>query len=156
MSGAHSTDHGHGAHAGPGHVVNPLILVGVLVTLLGLTFLTVAVTWVDLGEFNLLVAMIIAVIKGSLVCLFFMHMFWDKPIIPIVFVSALLLVGLFIGLAAVDYEQYQPDLIEGYAPAVEQGAAAPAAAPAAPATPAPAEAASPETTHPTAEPSTTP
>ena len=110
MSAAHSPEQAHGGHgAGPGHIVNPAILIGVLVALLVLTFCTVAVTWVDLGEFNLLIAMIIAVIKGSLVCLFFMHMYWDKPIIPIVFISSLLLVGLFIGLAAVDYGQYQPD-----------------------------------------------
>ena len=133
MSAAHSSEQAHGAHgAGPGHVVNPLILVGVLVVLLVLTLATVAVTWVDLGEFNLLVAMIIAVIKGSLVCLFFMHMYWDKPIVPIVFISSLLLVGLFIGLASVDYGQYKPDLIEGYAPKIEAeagAAAAPAPAP---------------------------
>ena len=107
------------AHSGTGHVVNPLILVGTLVVLLVLTFLTVAVTWVDLGEFNLWIAMIIATIKAALVVLFFMHLYWDKPIVGVVFVTSLLLVALFIGLSMTDVDETQPQRIPGYAPAGE-------------------------------------
>jgi cytochrome c oxidase subunit 4 len=110
----------HAEHSGTGHVVNPLILVGTLVALLVLTFLTVAVTWVNLGEFNLWIAMIIATIKSALVLLFFMHLYWDKPIVAVVFVAALLLVALFIGLSMTDVDETQPQRIPDYAPAVQQ------------------------------------
>ncbi|MEZ4648572.1 MAG: cytochrome C oxidase subunit IV family protein [Candidatus Eisenbacteria bacterium] len=110
----------HAEHSGPGHIVSPMILVGTLVALLVLTFITVAVTWVNLGEFNLWIAMIIATIKAALVVLFFMHLYWDKPIIGIVFVTSLLLVALFIGLSMTDVDQVAPQRIPDYAPAVQQ------------------------------------
>jgi cytochrome c oxidase subunit 4 len=45
----------------------------ILAVLLVLTLVTAAVSYVDLGVFNLLVAVAIAVLKGFLVVLFFMH-----------------------------------------------------------------------------------
>ena len=81
----------HAEHSGPGHIVSPMILVGTLVALLVLTFITVAVTWVNLGEFNLWIAMIIATIKATLVVLFFMHLYWDKPINTVILLFSLVL-----------------------------------------------------------------
>jgi cytochrome c oxidase subunit 4 len=46
----------------------------VFAALLGLTAVTVAVAFVDLGALNTVVAMTIAVVKGLLVMLFFMHL----------------------------------------------------------------------------------
>ena len=54
------------------------------------------------------------------VVLFFMHLYWDKPIIGIVFVTSLLLVALFIGLSMTDVDQVGPQRIPDYAPAVQQ------------------------------------
>ena len=86
-------------HQGVGHVVPLPLLFGVLGILLVLTVLTVAVTYVDLGHFNLLVAMLIAVVKASFVALYFMHLRWDRPFNSIVLISALCLVALFVFLA---------------------------------------------------------
>jgi cytochrome c oxidase subunit IV len=56
------------------HPVVPIKLyVGVFLALIALTVTTVAVSKVELGEYNFVVAMTIAVIKGTLVILFFMH-----------------------------------------------------------------------------------
>lgn len=56
------------------HPVIPIkIYVGVFLALISLTITTVAVSKVELGEYNFVVAMTIAVIKGTLVVLFFMH-----------------------------------------------------------------------------------
>lgn len=56
------------------HPVVPVKLyVGVFLALIALTITTVAVSKVELGEYNFVVAMTIAVIKGTLVVLFFMH-----------------------------------------------------------------------------------
>ncbi|MEW6337964.1 MAG: cytochrome C oxidase subunit IV family protein [Acidobacteriota bacterium] len=98
------------------HVVPVRVLLAVWATLMVLTVVTVAVTWVDLGNFNLWMAMAIAAVKACLVVLYFMHMRYDRPINAIVFVAALLFVALFVSLALVDTRAYQPELIPGYAP----------------------------------------
>jgi cytochrome c oxidase subunit 4 len=103
-------------HQGFVHIVPVRVLLAVWATLMVLTVVTVAVTWVDLGRLNLWVAMAIATVKASLVVLYFMHMRYDRPINAIVFVAALLFVALFVGLALVDTRAYQPELIPGYAP----------------------------------------
>ena len=104
-----------------GHVVPMSILVGVAASLMVLTVITVAVTsWDFGGRINLVVAMTIAVVKGSLVALYFMHLKWDKPFNGVIFVTSLVLLGLFLGLAILDTVTYEPERIPGYAPEIEQ------------------------------------
>ncbi len=55
-------------------LMSPRSYVAVFTTLLALTLLTTAVAYVDLGIFNVVVALTIAVAKGLLVVLFFMHL----------------------------------------------------------------------------------
>lgn len=150
---AHFDTHAHDAHGGSGghgvgHVVPPRILINTALVLLVLTGLTVAVMWFDLGEFNIYIALGIAVLKGSLVCLFFMHLRWDRPFNSIVFIGALALVALFIGFALTDTSEYQHEIIPGEAPKVqlkitELMPPPPETAPTAPASAAPAEPAKP-------------
>src|SRR5512147_1252962 len=111
---------GSGAARGLAHILPLKVLVAVWVTLLVLTVVTVAVTKVDLGGLNLWIAMIIATVKGSLVVLYFMHLRYDRPFNAIVFVSALLFFALFAGLALTDTAEYRPEMIPGYAPAMQQ------------------------------------
>jgi cytochrome c oxidase subunit IV len=99
-----------------GHVVSLGVLATVWGALLVLTVITVAVAGVDLGRFNLEIALAIATVKASLVLLYFMHMRYDRPVNAIVFVTALLFVALFVSLALLDTRAYEPDLIPGYAP----------------------------------------
>lgn len=101
---------------GETHVVPMKTLLGVWGALVVLTVITVAVTYVDLGPLNLLTALAIATVKGSLVALYFMHLRWDRPFNALVFLSALAFVALFIGIALLDTTTYQPELIPGYAP----------------------------------------
>lgn len=105
---------GHGDHHdnGMGHAVPWPILVGVFVALLGLTFLTVAVTYVDLGPLNIVIALGVATIKAALVVLFFMHLFWDKPLNSIVFVLTIAFVGVFLAFTIIDTKQYQPAIAQ--------------------------------------------
>jgi len=102
------------------HVVPPRILLGVFGALAVLTVVTVAVTYVDLGEMNLIVALAIAVVKATLVALYFMHLRWDRPINAVVFVTAIVFVTIFVAIALLDTQEYQPDLIPGHAPALER------------------------------------
>jgi cytochrome c oxidase subunit 4 len=106
--------HGHGeAKHGGTHVVPVRILVATGLALLVFTWLTVAATKVDLGEMNIFIALGIAVIKGSLVALYFMHLRWDRPFNGIVFIGSLAFVTLLISLVLVDTSEYQPELKKG-------------------------------------------
>lgn len=106
-------------HTNVGHVVSVRVLVTVLGVLLVLTFLTVAVTWADFGRLNVAIALLIAVVKGSLVLLYFMHLRWDRPFNALVLISSLVFVVLFIGLSLMDVAQYQAETIPGYAPQMQ-------------------------------------
>ncbi len=101
----------HGAHGGEGpgvgHVVPAKLLVGVLLALLVLTVVTVAVSYIHLGPFNLAVALVIAMIKALLVATFFMHLRWDKPFNAVVFAATLFFLGIFIGFCVLDTQEYQ-------------------------------------------------
>jgi cytochrome c oxidase subunit 4 len=66
-----------------GHIAPKSMYYGIFLALMVLTIVTYAVTFVNLGEFNLAVAMIIAVTKASLVILFFMHVYWSPKIIKV-------------------------------------------------------------------------
>lgn len=101
--------HGPDEHHGFAHVVSVQLLGGVLAALLVLTIVTVAVTKIDLGgEWNLVVAMVIATVKAGLVVTFFMHLLWDKKFNLLVFMSGVLFVILFIAIALTDRKEYQP------------------------------------------------
>ncbi len=98
-------------HHGFAHVTPLKLLFGVLGILLVLTVATVAVTSIDLGsQWNLVVAMVIATIKAGLVVTFFMHLLWDKRFHLLVFLSSVLFLILFLGLAIADHKEYQHDI----------------------------------------------
>ena len=70
--------------------------------------ITVLATKVDFGSsINLALAMFIAVIKATLVVLFFMHLKYDKVFHSVIFMSAILAAGLFVGFTLMDSGQYQ-------------------------------------------------
>jgi cytochrome c oxidase subunit 4 len=111
----HATE-GEGHHVG--HVVPPRILIATGLGLLALTVITVLAAKIDFAQFdlhemNIFVALTIAVIKASLVCLFFMHLRWDRPFNSFVLVVSLVLVGLFISFAMTDSTEYQHEVIRG-------------------------------------------
>ncbi len=65
------------------HLIGYGTYVLVWLTLLALTILTVAVAGIDIGEYTLFVAMLIASIKSSLVINIFMHIKFDEPIFKV-------------------------------------------------------------------------
>jgi cytochrome c oxidase subunit 4 len=107
-------------HPSVGHVVPFRVLAAVWGALLLFTVITVAISDVDLGRFNLEIALAIAIVKASLVLLYFMHMRYDRPMNAIVFITALLFFMLFVSLALLDSHAYAPELIPGYAPALSR------------------------------------
>ena len=89
------------------HPVPMRILLGTFGVLMLLTILTVAATWVDLGPFNIWLALLIAVIKGGLVAMYFMHLRWDSPFNGVVLIASLFFVALFLGITILDTEEYR-------------------------------------------------
>lgn len=67
------------------------VYVAVFAALLVLTGATVAVSYIDLGLWNIAVALLIASAKASLVALFFMHLkhegrlVWTFALVPVLF-----------------------------------------------------------------------
>jgi cytochrome c oxidase subunit 4 len=120
-------------HTG-GHVVPLRVLLLVWGALLALTWLTVSVTFIDLGNLNIVIALAVAVVKSSLVVLYFMHLRYDNPFNAFVFTASVVFVMLFIGFALIDRKEYAPELIPGYSPAMDEARAADAAKAGAPTT----------------------
>lgn len=105
MATAHHDDHDdHGIS----HTASIKVLLSTGGSLLLLTIVTVLATKVDFGaNINLAVAMFIAVIKATLVVLFFMHLKYDKIFHSVIFTSAILAAALFVGFTLMDTGQYQ-------------------------------------------------
>jgi cytochrome c oxidase subunit 4 len=82
----------------------PKLYGAVLAALLVLTCITVAASYVDFGaaSVNVVVALTIASIKGSLVALYFMHLRYDKPLNSVIFVSGLFFLALMLMLTLID------------------------------------------------------
>jgi len=105
---AANADHHDDDHHGLSHVASIKVLTATGGTLLFLTLVTVLATKVDFGaNINLAVAMAIAVVKATLVILFFMHLKYDRLFHSVVFVAAILAASLFVGFTLMDSNQYQ-------------------------------------------------
>ena len=93
---SHSHAHSH-SHEELGHVVPESTFVKILATLLFLTVVTVLVAKIDMGKWNIVVALLVASFKASLVILVFMHgkyenkILWTYIIIP--FVLLVIMIG---------------------------------------------------------------
>ena len=91
--------------------ISPLkTLFAVFGALVVFTVATVAVIHVDLGPWNIVIAMAIATVKATLVALYFMHLRYDKGFARITFSASLLFLALFLAFALMDSGQYQPDI----------------------------------------------
>ena len=86
---------------------------GVLATLLVLTAITVGASRIDFGEGNVVIAMVIATIKGTIVALFFMHLRHDKPVNAIAFTSSLFFLALFLGFCLIDAKSRVTPVVVG-------------------------------------------
>lgn len=107
MSAADAKHHDDDHH-GLAHVATLKTLLTTGSALLVLTLVTVLATKVDFGaSINLAIAMAIAVLKATLVILFFMHLRYDRLFHSVVFVSAILAAVLFVGFTLMDSNQYQ-------------------------------------------------
>jgi cytochrome c oxidase subunit 4 len=87
------------------HVPIPKVgtLVAVFATLIILTFVTTAVSYVELGEFNVIVALLIALTKASLVAWIFMGVRFTSNLTKLFVVAGLVWLTILILITASDY-----------------------------------------------------
>lgn len=71
--------------------------------LMGLLILTVGAAYIDLGRWNLPLALIIAAIKAVLIVLFFMHVRYSHKLTGIFSGAALLWLAILIALTMTDF-----------------------------------------------------
>jgi cytochrome c oxidase subunit 4 len=105
-SNAHAHDaHGHG-HGGADHVphVLPLnVYFKTYISLLVLTALTVGASFLKLGDTGgLILALMVATVKASIVALVFMHLYWDQKFFAIIFASSVLFLAIFLAFTMFD------------------------------------------------------
>ena len=84
-------------------IVPTRVYYSVFMALLILTFLTTAVAFVDLGFFSPVVALTIAIVKASLVVLFFMHLRYNTRLTWVVAGAGVFWLGILLALTLSDY-----------------------------------------------------
>jgi cytochrome c oxidase subunit IV len=107
-----TTKHGHDDGAVHAHVSSPIFYVAIFMALITLTILTVGQSYVDLGRLNIVLVVIIATMKASLVVAFFMHLRWDNKFNALMFISGLFFIGVFFAYTMNDTEkrgEHDPD-----------------------------------------------
>jgi cytochrome c oxidase subunit 4 len=95
-----------------GHVLPLSLLLKVFGGLVCLTILTVITGQANFHGADLAIAMVIATCKATLVCLFFMHLKYDRPFHGLIFIFSVMCVGLFLAFVTLDSEEYQDDVRE--------------------------------------------
>ena len=93
--------HEHTDHAAD-HVVPIRVYVVIFLALMVLTGLTVLASELDLGRFNMIVALTIAVTKALLVILFFMHVWYSPRLIMVVLATAFFWLAVLIVITMSD------------------------------------------------------
>ena len=84
-------------------VVRPKVYVWTCIALLVLLAVTWAVAYVDLGPFNLIVALAVAIAKAIVIALFFMHIKGSSRLLHLAAVAGVIWLLFLISLTLGDY-----------------------------------------------------
>ena len=104
MANPHNPDHAdHIGHAPAHHRSSLASYFAVFLTLMVLTVLTVWVSRIDLGALNTSVAMAIAIVKATVVILWFMHVIHSPRLTWIVVIASFLWLAVMFVLFFADY-----------------------------------------------------
>jgi cytochrome c oxidase subunit IV len=90
-------------HSPGGHIVPLRVYFAIFGALMVLTATTVAVAYVDLGPLNLAVAMGIAILKATLVILYFMHVRYSGHMVKVYVAAGFLFLVIMLGITMSDY-----------------------------------------------------
>jgi cytochrome c oxidase subunit IV len=92
------TENGH-----TDHIVKPSTYLLIIITLMVLTIVTVGAAMVDLGKFNIVVALAIATTKATLVVLFFMHAKYVPKRTQLVIIAGIFWLAILLFMTMSDY-----------------------------------------------------
>ena len=96
------------------HISSAKFLWGVGIVLLVLTFITVAVTWIEIpSPWNVVVAIAIAVVKAAVVAMFFMNLWWDTKFNILLLVMSIIFFMILVGITLLD-TLYRTDPIPSF------------------------------------------
>ena len=95
------------------HIVPRRIYVVVFLVLMALLLATYEVAKIDMGPFNVVAALTIAVVKMLLVILFFMEVRWSSRLTWIVVAAGFFWLLLLIGITMADYLTRVPVTLPG-------------------------------------------
>lgn len=88
------------------HRILPLrVYFGVAGALMILTVVTVAVSFVHLGSLNIVIALLIAAVKATLVVLYFMHLRYEWGMHVIVLLVAVIFLAVFLTITMLDVSE---------------------------------------------------
>jgi cytochrome c oxidase subunit IV len=79
----HGHDHGEHGEEGGHHIVPIPLYLTVFAALMVLLVITLVAAYFDLGEWNVIIAITIAVVKALLIVLFFMHVRWSTSLVRV-------------------------------------------------------------------------
>jgi len=85
------------------HIVSPAVYGIIFATLLIFTAITVGASYLELGPFNVVVALAIACIKAVLVILFFMHVKYSSRLTKLTVAAGFFTFFVLITMAMTDY-----------------------------------------------------
>ena len=86
-----------------GHILPTRVYYTIFGVLMLATYVTVQIAFLDLGVFNAVVALTIAVLKAVLVVLFFMHVRYSTRLTWVVVIAAVFWLVIMLALTAGDY-----------------------------------------------------
>ena len=92
------------------HIVSPKVYIGIFLSLMVLTAATVAAAYVNLGPFNIVIALAIASLKATLVVLYFMHARYSPKRTHMVIIAAVFWLAIMLALTLSDYVTRDRDL----------------------------------------------
>ncbi len=104
----HGTGHDHDpgeqdVHDSQNHVVSPVVYMTVGAILLVMTGLTVWASYLELGVFNPIVALLIACFKATIVVLFFMHVKYSSKLTKLTVGAGLFTFLTLVAMTLSDY-----------------------------------------------------
>jgi len=84
------------------HVIPLKVYLGIGATLMVFTLITVLAVQIDLGFFNIILALAIATTKALLVAFFFMHLYYDNKMLFFIFATSIFFLSVLISLTLAD------------------------------------------------------
>jgi cytochrome c oxidase subunit 4 len=95
------------------HIVSPKIYILIFMSLMAGTIITVVAAFQNYGKFNIVIALVIATIKATLVVLYFMHARYSPKRTQLVIVCSVFWLAIMLALTLTDYNTRSHDTQPG-------------------------------------------